>query len=88
MANIFDRHKSTMIKGEPYLSLVGVVIDPSMHGFAAWLQGPCGRFWCEIGGLDSKTVFDFYYRALGAVPLPDYQVRDRCHVCKKTNIWA
>jgi len=75
-----------ILASEPYLSLVGAVIDPTMRGFAGWLQGPCGRFWCEVGGLDPEVVFQTFWKIRGVDPLPIYEIRERCLICHRKTI--
>jgi len=72
---------------DAYGRLVGAILRSEReshrgpHGFGHYLEGPCGRFWCEAGGLEPKVVYETHYKAL-KIDAPPYEEMKRCSHCR------
>lgn len=71
--------------------LVAAVIHSAIDSEGViWLQGECGRFWCDVGGLDPKAVWREHFayaerlRKLAdpagiSIGVPPYRARECKH---------
>lgn len=71
-----------------FIGLVGAILSPDEFGveYPAYIKGPCGQFWCDVGGLDPQALLDMWSRITGK-PRVVFTPVTVCGICRNLGVF-